>query len=138
MMRQLRFEAPLVWTYNPLVGPIANALPRSLLIYHCVDDLTAAPHLPGATIEAAEAELSQTADLIFTTSPRLQERFASDRAAAYLEATRLAGFSASEARRFFGTPPKFSAAIARDYLLPWPAETAERRYLDRFGKLAPA
>ena len=63
---------------------------------------------------------------------------ACDRCAAYLEATRLAGFSASEARRFFGAPPKFSAVIERDYLVPWPAETAERRYLDRFAKLAPA
>ena len=61
---------------------------------------------------------------------------AADRSAAYLEATRLAGFSAAEARRFFGSPPKFSAAIERDYLTPWPAETAERRYLERFAKLA--
>src|SRR6266567_3550383 len=61
---------------------------------------------------------------------------ASDRCAAYLEATRLAGFSASEARRFFGSPPKFSAVIERDYLVPWPAEVAERRYLERFAKLA--
>src|SRR5215471_4365946 len=48
---------------------------------------------------------------------------------------RLAGFSASEARRFFGAPPKFSTVIERNYLVPWPAETAERRYLDRFAKL---
>ena len=61
---------------------------------------------------------------------------ASDRSAAYLEATRFAGFSAAEARRFFGSPPKFSAAIERDYLTPWPAEIAERRYLERFAKLA--
>jgi len=60
---------------------------------------------------------------------------AADRCAAYLEATRLAGFSASEARRFFGSAPKFSAAVERDYLKPWPAETAEQRYLDRFAKL---
>ena len=45
-------------------------------------------------------------------------------------------FRAGEARRFFGPPPKFSAAIERDYLTPWPAETAERRYLERFAKLA--
>jgi uncharacterized protein len=61
---------------------------------------------------------------------------AADRAAAYLEATRLAGFSAAEARRFFGAPPKFSAVIERDHLSPWPAEVAERRYLERFVKLA--
>jgi 5'-deoxynucleotidase YfbR-like HD superfamily hydrolase len=61
---------------------------------------------------------------------------AADRGAAYFEATRLAGFSADEAKKFFGKPPKFSTVIERDYLTPWPAETAERRYLERFAKLA--
>ena len=37
---------------------------------------------------------------------------AADQAAAYLEATRLAGFTAAEARRFFGKPPELSAADA--------------------------
>jgi 5'-nucleotidase len=60
---------------------------------------------------------------------------AADRAAAYLEATRLAGFAAAEARRFFGRPPDISAAMERDYLKPWPAETAQARYLERFRKL---
>jgi hypothetical protein len=61
---------------------------------------------------------------------------AADRSAAYLEATRLAGFEAAEARRFFGRPPAFSAAIERDYLTPWPAQTAQARYLERFKALA--
>ena len=61
---------------------------------------------------------------------------AADRAAAYLEATRLAGFAAAEAKKFFGRPPKFSAVIERDYLAPWPADMAEQRYLERFSKLA--
>jgi 5'-deoxynucleotidase YfbR-like HD superfamily hydrolase len=59
-----------------------------------------------------------------------------DRGAAYLEATRLAGFSAAEARRFFGPPPTLSPAIERDYLTPWPAGTAEKRFLERFSALA--
>ncbi len=58
-----------------------------------------------------------------------------DRQAAYLEATRLAGFEAAEARRFFGRPPQISPALERDYLKPWPAETAQQRYLERFRKL---
>jgi 5'-nucleotidase len=58
-----------------------------------------------------------------------------DRAAAYLEATRLAGFAAAEAGRFFGRPPKISSSMERDYLKPWPAETAQARYLERFRKL---
>jgi uncharacterized protein len=60
---------------------------------------------------------------------------AADHQAAYLEATRLAGFEAAEAKRFFGHPPVFSAALERDYLKPWPAETAEARYVERFTKL---
>lgn len=59
-----------------------------------------------------------------------------DSSAAYLEATRLAGFSAAEARKFFGPPPPLSAALERDYLTPWPAEKAASRYLERFTKLA--
>jgi len=58
-----------------------------------------------------------------------------DRSAAYLEATRLAGFVPVEARRFFGRPPQISAAMERDYLRPWPAETAQARYSERFAKL---
>jgi uncharacterized protein len=61
-----------------------------------------------------------------------------DRQAAFLEATRLAGFSIAEARRFFGRPPKISISLERDYLKPWPAETAQARYLERFNRLAGA
>jgi len=60
---------------------------------------------------------------------------ASDRAAAYLEATRLAGFADEEARKFFGPPPKFSAAIERDYLTPWTAGAAEQRFRAQIEKL---
>jgi len=61
-----------------------------------------------------------------------------DRQAAYLEATRLAGFDDAEARRFFGRPPTFSATMERDYLRPWPAETAEKRYCERLTALLDA
>jgi len=60
---------------------------------------------------------------------------AADRAAAYLEATRLAGFEDAEARKFFGQPPKFSAAIERDYLTPWTASVAEQRFRQQMEKL---
>jgi 5'-deoxynucleotidase YfbR-like HD superfamily hydrolase len=35
----------------------------------------------------------------------------------------------------FGLPPKFSAALERDFLTPWPAGTAEARFRERFKKL---
>ena len=60
---------------------------------------------------------------------------AADRGAGYLEAVRLAGFSEREARRFFGPPPHLDAATLKRYLVPWNAETAERRFLKRFQEL---
>ena len=95
----------------------------------------------GDSYKAVEARLLAVIYLRFglpaVPSPELIGRIkAADRTAAYLEATRLAGFSAAEARRFFGQPPRFSAVIERDYLTPWPAEVAEARYLDRFARLA--
>jgi uncharacterized protein len=60
---------------------------------------------------------------------------AADREAAFLEATRLAGFGVAEARRFFGRPPAISQSMEREYLKPWSAETAQTRYIERFSKL---
>ena len=61
-----------------------------------------------------------------------------DRGAAFLEATQLAGFSVAEARRFFGARPTLPMAVERDYMRPWPALDAERRFLERFAKISPA
>jgi 5'-deoxynucleotidase YfbR-like HD superfamily hydrolase len=60
---------------------------------------------------------------------------AADRSAAFFEATRLAGFDIAEARKFFGRPTPLSGPMERDYLTPWPAETAERRFRERFESL---
>jgi 5'-deoxynucleotidase YfbR-like HD superfamily hydrolase len=75
------------------------------------------------------------ADLPAAVSAQIK---AADRAAAYLEATRLAGFTAAEARRYFGRPPPQAARFEHDYLAPWPAETAARRYAERVARLAEA
>ncbi|WP_439357976.1 YfbR-like 5'-deoxynucleotidase [Bradyrhizobium sp. DASA03007] len=58
---------------------------------------------------------------------------AADRGAAYLEATELAGFSESEARRLFGKDPGLPDSVRRDYLTPWTAARAEKQFLERFG-----
>ncbi|MCP3459828.1 HD family hydrolase [Bradyrhizobium sp. CCGUVB23] len=58
---------------------------------------------------------------------------AADRGAAYLEATELAGFSESEARRLFGRDPGLPETVLRDYLTPWTAARAEKRFLERFN-----
>jgi 5'-deoxynucleotidase YfbR-like HD superfamily hydrolase len=94
----------------------------------------------GNAYKAVEARLQAAIHLRFGLPVTLPEELAvliktADRAAAFLEATRLAGFSATEAGKFFGKPPKFSAEIERDYLSPWTAGIAESRYLERFERL---
>jgi 5'-deoxynucleotidase YfbR-like HD superfamily hydrolase len=60
---------------------------------------------------------------------------AADMGAAYLEATRLAGFKEDEAKRLFGKDPGLSEAMVEDYLTPWSAGKAEKRFLARFEAL---
>jgi len=58
-----------------------------------------------------------------------------DQQAAFLEATRLAGFAPEEALKFFGRPPRIAPSLEREYLVPWPALQAEEAYLARFAAL---
>jgi 5'-deoxynucleotidase YfbR-like HD superfamily hydrolase len=95
----------------------------------------------GDAYKVVEKRLLAAIHLRFGLPPELPkdlERLikAADRAAAYLEATKLAGFAPAEAKKFFGEPAGLSAATVRDYLTPWPAGTAEARYLARFEALA--
>jgi 5'-deoxynucleotidase YfbR-like HD superfamily hydrolase len=94
----------------------------------------------GDSYKAVEHRLLAAIHLRFGLPAKLPDALqslikAADRSAAYLEATRLAGFETAEARKFFGPPPKFSATLERDYLSPWPAGTAEARFRERFKKL---
>jgi 5'-deoxynucleotidase YfbR-like HD superfamily hydrolase len=57
-----------------------------------------------------------------------------DRQAAFLEATRLAGFAREEAIRFFGRPEPLPRAIA-GLVEPWPIAQAQARYLARVRDL---
>jgi 5'-deoxynucleotidase YfbR-like HD superfamily hydrolase len=94
----------------------------------------------GDSYKAVEKRLLAAIHLRFGLPAKLAQSLielikAADRNAAFLEATRLAGFAPAEARKFFGPPPKFSAVLERDYLTPWPAETAEARYRERVEKV---
>src|SRR6202158_1477377 len=95
----------------------------------------------GDSYKAVEHRLLAAIHLRFGLPAKLPDALrnlikTADRAAAYLEATRLAGFETAEARKFFGPPPKFSTALERDYLTPWPAGTAEARFRERAEKLS--
>jgi len=94
----------------------------------------------GNSYKAVEKRLLAAIHLRFGLPPALPQEIETlikmaDKGAAYFEATRLAGFDAAEARRFFGRPPSFSPALERDYLSPWPADVAEDRYRERLTRL---
>ena len=55
-----------------------------------------------------------------------------DTVSAYFEATQLAGFSAAEARRYFGTPPK---GLKPPRLATLSPADAQARFLERFRQL---
>src|SRR5207247_6661184 len=72
----------------------------------------------GDAYKAVEARLQAAIHLRFGLPVKLSDDLPAlikraDRAAAHLEATRLAGFAPAEAAHVFGKPPKLSAAIAR-------------------------
>jgi 5'-deoxynucleotidase YfbR-like HD superfamily hydrolase len=60
-----------------------------------------------------------------------------DKGAAYLEATELAGFAQAEAKHLFGRDPGLPMETRREYLTPWTAAKAEKRFLARFKTLHP-
>ena len=56
-----------------------------------------------------------------------------DIASAYFEATQLAGFSITEAKRYFGTPAK---ALRTPRLVPLSPADAQTLFLERFRRLS--
>lgn len=94
----------------------------------------------GGAYKAVEHRLLEAIHLRFGLPRELPAEIvaiikAADRGAAFLEATSLAGFSAAEARRLFGPRPALTIAVERDYLTPWPADTAKLRFLQYFNSL---
>lgn len=76
-LRLLGMDRPLIWTYNPVAADLCAALPNSGIVYHCVDDLRAAPHIDPGIIARGEEKLGSVARLCFTTSPLLRDRMSS-------------------------------------------------------------
>jgi uncharacterized protein len=96
----------------------------------------------GGSYKVVEKRLLTAIHVRFGLPAELPEEFtarikAADAGAAYLEATRLAGFKDAEARKFFGRPPDLPDEAVTDFLTPWPAGRAEKRFLARFKALKP-
>jgi 5'-deoxynucleotidase YfbR-like HD superfamily hydrolase len=91
----------------------------------------------GKDYKALEARLMTAIHLRFSLPAELPREIAetikrADVAAAFLEATQLAGFSEKEAKRFFGRP----RGLPQIVLSPWPPAEAQRSFLQRYRSLA--
>ena len=91
----------------------------------------------GSDYKALEARLMAAIRLRFGLPAREPDDLTrlikrADRIAAYLEATQLAGFSVTEARRLFGHSKRFDDIA----LQPWPPARAKRLFLERCVHLA--
>jgi len=91
----------------------------------------------GGDYKAVERRLLAAIHIRFGLPPVLNAEILrqikeADRGAAYLEATELAGFAQAEAKRLFGRDPGLSMTTRQDYLTPWSAAKAEKRFLARF------
>ena len=94
----------------------------------------------GGDYKAVEKRLLAAIHLRFGLPPVLADAVTqqikdADRGAAYLEATELAGFAPAEAKRLFGRDPGLPPATRQDYLTPWTAAKAAKRFLARFKTL---
>jgi glycosyltransferase involved in cell wall biosynthesis len=69
---ELCFENALLWSYNPLMLEVAQKAGFTELVYHCVDELKAAPKMPVETLAREEERFCKAAQLVITTAPELQ------------------------------------------------------------------
>ena len=97
----------------------------------------------GNEYKGVESRILGAVMIRFGLPPALKPQVArrakqADIIAAHHEAVTLAGFNPEEAARYFGPARPLSAALTARYLIPWPAEQAKMRFLDRFHALAHA
>ncbi|MDI6736561.1 MAG: glycosyltransferase [bacterium] len=73
LLKRLGFKNPILWTYSPASFSLIERLNEKLVVYHCVDELSATPRIPISVLKMEE-ELLKKADLVFATAKLLYER----------------------------------------------------------------
>lgn len=72
--RRLGMERPILWSYVPQAEVLLDALDPSLVVYHCVDDISAHERIDTTGFRAAEARFAARADLVLASAPELIRR----------------------------------------------------------------
>ena len=65
-------EDPIVWFYTPMALPLLQSFNPSLVVYDCMDELSAFKNAPAQLLQR-ESDLLNTADLVFTGGPSLYQ-----------------------------------------------------------------
>jgi glycosyltransferase involved in cell wall biosynthesis len=76
-LKSLKFDRPVIWSYLPLFARLFTELPAALRVFDAVDDWTEHPWLARwrGRLEANYQKISDQANIIFTVSNELRERF---------------------------------------------------------------
>lgn len=104
-------EQPIVWFYTPMALPLLQGMHASLVVYDCMDELSAFKNPPKQLLQRETALLAR-ADVVFTGGPSLFEAKRERHANAYC-------FSSSVDAAHFGR--------ARDPAISHPAQGQLRR-----------
>ncbi len=65
---------PVYWCTHPTLVEVISPLPKSLLVYYCVDDFASMPGVKVSRISELDQQMTEQADLIFTPSRPLYEK----------------------------------------------------------------
>lgn len=72
--RRLGIARPLLWSYVPQAELLLDTLDPALVVYHCVDDISAHERIDTDAFRAAEARFAARADLVLASAPELVRR----------------------------------------------------------------
>jgi glycosyltransferase involved in cell wall biosynthesis len=72
--RRLGMREPILWAYVPQAEVLLDALSPSIVIYHCVDDISAHELIDASSFRAAENRFAGRADLVLASAPALASR----------------------------------------------------------------
>jgi glycosyltransferase involved in cell wall biosynthesis len=67
-----RNEKPVVWFYTPMALPLLKLIEPSLVVYDCMDELSAFKNAPAQLLQR-ERDLLDAADIVFTGGPSLYQ-----------------------------------------------------------------
>ncbi|MGO9570601.1 MAG: glycosyltransferase [Desulfomonilaceae bacterium] len=116
LLKILRFRKVIIWSYNPFVFRLRDAVHASLLIYHCVDDLSSVPGIPSRQVRQAEGSMLERGDVVFATSRPLFERLGALQPGKTYYLPNVADFDHFSAARSIGAIPPEIARIPRPRL----------------------